>query len=183
METLLWVVVAVVLVGLHLHVTANRVDRLHARVDASRAALDAQLVRRSATAIELAGSGLLDPATTLLLAASAHAARAATPDGREQAESALSRTLRAALDSPGEVADLRSDEAGHALVDELFAACQRAQMARRFHNDAVQATRTLRRSPLIRYLRLAGHAALPRSFEIDDAPPSALVRESVFDTG
>jgi len=183
METVLWVVVALVLVVLHLHVTANRVDRLHARVDASRAALDAQLVRRSATALELASSGLLDPATALLLAESAHCARKATAEEREPAESALSRTLRAALDSPGEVSDLRSEEVGRELVNELLAAAQRVQMARRFHNDAVQATRTLRRSPLIRYLRLAGHAALPSGFEIDDAPPAALVRESVFDTG
>ncbi len=70
-------VVIVVLLGMYVSWTSTRLDRLHARVDAARAALDAQLVRRSAVTIELAASGLLDPASSLLLAGAAHRARAA----------------------------------------------------------------------------------------------------------
>jgi hypothetical protein len=29
----------------------------------------------------------------------------------------------------------------------------------------------------VRYLRLAGHAAMPSTFEFDDAPPDCLARE------
>ena len=62
----------VVLVGLvllllawRLTYTAARLDRLHARVEGALVAVDAQLVRRAEAVQELAGSGLLDPATSL----------------------------------------------------------------------------------------------------------------------
>jgi hypothetical protein len=42
-------------------------------------------------------------------------------------------------------------------------------LARKFHNDAVAATRLARRRWLARLLRLAGGAALPEFFEIDDS--------------
>ena len=60
---------------------AGRIDRLHARVDMARAALDATLLRRSSVALELATSGLLDPATSLLLAGPCTAPAAATGRG------------------------------------------------------------------------------------------------------
>jgi hypothetical protein len=41
-------------------------------------------------------------------------------------------------------------------------------MARRFHNDVVVSTRTLRRRRLVRYLHLAGHAPMPDTVELDD---------------
>ena len=50
----------------------GRLDRLHARLEATRVALDAALVRRSSVALELASTGLLDPATSVLLAGAAH---------------------------------------------------------------------------------------------------------------
>jgi hypothetical protein len=71
------IAVAAVLVGVYVSWRAGRLDRLHARVDGARAALDAALVRRSSVALELAACGLLDPATSLLLAGAAHDARAA----------------------------------------------------------------------------------------------------------
>src|ERR1700728_3817712 len=70
------IAVAAVLVGVYVSWRAGRLDRLHARVDGARAALDAALVRRSSVALELAACGLLDPATSLLLAGAAHDARA-----------------------------------------------------------------------------------------------------------
>ena len=94
------IVVAAILIGVYVSWRAGRLDRLHARVEAARAALDAALVRRSAVALELAAGGLLDPATSLLIAGAAHDARAAgEPD--ERAESDLTRALRAALSQPG----------------------------------------------------------------------------------
>ena len=64
------IVIAVALfTGVYVSWRAGRIDRLHARVEMARAALDVTLIRRSSVALELATSGLLDPATSLLLAA------------------------------------------------------------------------------------------------------------------
>jgi hypothetical protein len=75
------VVAAALLVGVYVSWRAGRIDRLHARVAFARAALDAALLRRSSVAFELASSGLLDPATSLLLAGAAHGARGAAQRG------------------------------------------------------------------------------------------------------
>jgi hypothetical protein len=71
------VVVVVAILGVYVSWRAGRLDRLHARLEARRAALEVALVRRSSVALELASSGLLDPATSLLLASAAHDARSA----------------------------------------------------------------------------------------------------------
>ena len=71
------VVVVVAILGVYVSWRAGRLDRLHARLEARRAALEVALVRRSSVAFELASSGLLDPATSLLLASAAHDARSA----------------------------------------------------------------------------------------------------------
>lgn len=121
----------------------RRLDRLHARLDAARAALDAALVRR-------------------VDAARAAGIAAAVPSGtraeREVAANALGRSL-AALDRAGLRAELRSD-----LAD----AEQMLALARRVHNDAVRDTLGLRSRWLVRRLHLAGHAPMPRYFEIAD---------------
>lgn len=162
--------------AVYLSWVAGRIDRMHARVEGARHALDAQLLRRSSVALELATAGLLDPAASVLLADAAHTARAATAEDRELRESDLSRSLRAVLGEPETVAALSADPAGRELVDELGAAVRRIQLARRFHNDAVRATVALRRQLLVRYLRLAGRAPLPATFEIDDLPPEPFTR-------
>src|SRR5260221_9458171 len=99
MITTIVVVAAIAIVGVYVSWRAGRLDRLHARVEAARAALDAALVRRSSISVELAASGLLDPATSLLIAGAAHDARAAG-EPHERAESDLTRALRAALAQP-----------------------------------------------------------------------------------
>jgi len=172
-----WFVLALVVAGVYLSWTAGRLDRLHARVDAARAALDAQLVRRSAVAMELATCGLLDPASALLIADAASTARQAGDEDRTLAESDLSRALRAALDQPDQLEELSDSAEGRQLVEELEAVGRRVVMARRFHNDAVRAARALRSKRHVRYLRLAGHARPPVTFECDDAPPECLARE------
>jgi len=70
------VVAAALFIGVYVSWRAGRIDRLHARVETARAALDVTLLRRSSVALELATSGLLDPATSLLLAAAVHGTRA-----------------------------------------------------------------------------------------------------------
>ena len=162
------IVVAAILIGVYVSWRAGRLDRLHARVEAARAALDAALVRRSAVALELAAGGLLDPATSLLIAGAAHDARAAgEPD--ERAESDLTRALRAALSQPGFRTGLASRTGGDELLAELEAAAHQVFLARKFYNDAVAATRSARRRWLVRLLRLAGGAPMPEFFEIDDS--------------
>jgi hypothetical protein len=170
------VVAAALLVGVYVSWRAGRIDRLHARVAFARAALDAALLRRSSVAFELASSGLLDPATSLLLAGAAHGARGAAQDGAglgghptDLAESDLTRALRAAFSQP----DFRSSLSGKEGVDELLAEVEAAAhqvfLARKFYNDAVSETRAARRRPLARVLRLAGKAEMPEFFEMDDS--------------
>ncbi|MGW1993265.1 MULTISPECIES: hypothetical protein [unclassified Embleya] len=172
--TVIWILLAVLAVGVYLSWTAGRLDRLHARVDSSRAALDAQLLRRSAVAQEIATSGLLDPASSLVLAGAAHEARNAAEEEREVAESDLTRALRILFEDPAQADDLRARPGGAELVAELQTAVRRVPMARRFHNDAVRGARAVRRHRLVRYLRLAGHAPYPVTFEMDDEEPRTL---------
>ncbi|HZI97338.1 MAG TPA: hypothetical protein VFD41_07410 [Actinomycetales bacterium] len=192
----LWFAVVLVLVALswYLAASASRLDRLHHRVDGARGALENQLLRRATAAGELAASGLLDPATSLLLAGAAAEAVAAGEEAgdrrvvaptlpwpgpeseaeREMAESNLSRSLRAALDDPALVAALRSDPLGASLVSSLDASCHRVELARRFHNDAVSQARRVRGKWVARWARLAGRAGPLSTFEMDDAPPAAI---------
>ena len=147
---------------------AGRLDRLHARVEAARFALDAALVRRSSIALELASSGLLDPATSLLLAGAAHDARAART-AREQPESDLTRALRAVFSQPDFRASINGKEGADELLAEVEAAAHQVFLARKFYNDVVAATRLARSRPLARVLRLSGRARAPEFFEMDDS--------------
>lgn len=171
------VLAVLVVLGWYLTFSATRLDRLHARLEGARSALDAQLVRRASVALQIAASGRLDPATSLLLADAAHEARevdAADQPSREMAESNLTGALRAAFADPGVAGELRADPVGRELLHELSAAGLRVQLARRFLNDVVRAARVVRRKRAVRYLRLAGHADWPETFEMSDTPPDAL---------
>lgn len=143
-----WSALGVILVAVYVTWTAGRLDRLHARVDAAWAALDAQLVRRSAAARALG----LPPVT-----AAADAALDAVTD-RQDRENDLSRALRAAWPQV---------PAGPAR-DELEAAASRVSLARSFHNGAVLNAQVLRRRRLVRLLHLAGHREMPRFFDVDE---------------
>jgi hypothetical protein len=176
-----WLVVAVVvavLLSMWVTFTATRLDRLHARVDAARAALDAQLVRRAAALLQLAEAAAR--LTAAQRAGYEELARSAlsAADGieRQAAENRLGRAVADLLTAPGAVA---ADAVG-----ELHEAAVRVRLARRFYNDAVRDTRTLRARRMPRLLRLAGHAELPSYFDIDDtvpdptpASPPEIVRE------
>jgi 8-oxo-dGTP pyrophosphatase MutT (NUDIX family) len=90
------------------------------------------------------------------LVALADAAERAPRQGREACENELSAALA--------MVDPASVPAG--LIAELADAEARVVLARRFHNDAVRDTLTLRERRLVRWFRLAGTAALPTYFEI-----------------
>lgn len=163
------VVALVVLLALYVTWTAGRLDRLHARVDAAWAALDAQLVRRAAAARALAGLLPPGPATATLEAAATRALEAG-PVAREAVENDLSRALRTALPL------LPAARMPDALREELSTASTRVGLARSFHNAAVADARLVRVRRLVRALHLAGHRAVPVHFDIDDTA-LALVRD------
>ncbi len=155
---------------------ASRLDRLHNRVEAARAALEVALVRRDSAASELASSGLLDPAASLLLADAALRARQADQAERDLAESDLTRALRATLDKtvlvesglneadrPGPALD---EEDG--LVDAVERAARQLFIARKFYNDVAGRTIDARSRPLVRTLHLQGGAQQPEFFDMDD---------------
>lgn len=173
--TWLFVTAAVlVLLGSYLSWTAGRLDRLHARVDAAQAVLDAQLLRRSGAALDVATGGLLDPASAILVADAATRARTTERDDREQSESDLTAALDAAFNDPAFVKGLRVEQGAGAALDELAGACRRVGHARRFLNDTVRSARRLRGQFLVRWLRLAGNAPRPETVEFDDSVPHGL---------
>lgn len=161
------ILAAVAMTGVYVSWRAGRLDRLHTRLETARASLDAALVRRSSVALEMASSGLLDPATSLLLADHAHSARSAQT-GRELAESELTRTLRTVLSQPDFRAFLDGKDGADELLTELESTAHQVFLARKFYNDAVVATIAARRRWLARVFRLAGGAPMPDFFEIDD---------------
>jgi hypothetical protein len=164
------VVAAALLIGVYVSWRAGRIDRLHARVEMARAALDVTLLRRSSVALELATSGLLDPATSLLLAAAVHGTRTDGGDRpRDLAESDLTRALRAAFSQPDFRSSLSGKEGADELLGEVEATAHQVFLARKFYNDMVAVTRDARRRPLARVLRLSGNARAPEFFEMDDS--------------
>ena len=156
-ESLVAGVVLLVLAGLYVSWTAGRLDRLHARVDAAWAALDAALVRRAAAARAVT-AGLAPGPEAAALERAARATLDGGVDGREALENDLSRALRGAVPVLPAGADLT----------ELDQASTRVGLARAFHNAAVRDTRVVRQRRIPRGLRLAGHRELPEYFEIDD---------------
>ncbi len=157
MTWVIWGIVALVLLTSYVTWTAGRLDRLHARVDAAWAALDAQLVRRASAARALVPLLETGPVATAL-AASAQAALEGGEQGRETVENDLSRAVHRAVPLLPAEGDLR----------ELRTAATRVALARSFHNAAVKDTRSLRWRRVPRLMRLAGHRAMPVYFEIDD---------------
>ena len=150
---LAFVAAGIVLGGLFLVATANRLDRLHVRLDAGWAALDAALARRAVVARTVAA---LHGEEAVRQAADA--AEAAPRADREDAENELTKLL-AAVARPS---------LPPTLAEELADAEHRVVIARRVHTDAVRDTLALRRRRKVRYFKLAGTAPQPQYFEIVD---------------
>ena len=149
--------VVVVFLSLYSAWIAGRLDRMHRRLDAARAALDAHLRERAEIARRTAA--LTDAADAALAAAHCGSEALEGPrsamaldHGREQAENQLSKALRTVTPTA-----------------ELNEAVTKASFARQFHNDAVRDALVLRRRWIVRLFHLAGHAPRPTFFEIDDA--------------
>ncbi len=130
----------------------RRLHRLHIRVDAARAGLDAALTRRVSAAAQ----------------AGVKAPRDGAERDPEERANALSRAL-ARLDRAALAVQLRA---------ELADAEQLVVVARRVHNDAVRDTLGLRSLRLVRWLRLAGTAPMPAYFEMAD-PQASLTYDRV----
>jgi Tfp pilus assembly protein PilO len=145
------VVAVVVLVATYVTWTAARVDRLHVRAAAAYGALDAHLVRRAATAIELA-----DQLARAELRQAARAALEAVAEDREPTENDLTRELR------------RLPLDGEPPVAAMVAASRQVALTRQVHNDSVRDALAVRRQPLVRLLRLARRHPQPRYFDVDD---------------
>ena len=161
---LVFAVVLAVLLSMWVTFTLTRLDRLHARVDAAWAALDAQLVRRAAALQHVAespDSGLSVPLRAPCDEVARAALAARTQDAaRQSTENAVGRMIS----SVAERADLLRPDA----EAELGEGAERVQVARRFYNDAVRDTRALRSRRMPRLLRLAGRRVMPQFFDIDD---------------
>jgi len=169
-----WLVVAVVaaiLLTVWVTFTPTRLDRLHARVDAAQASMDAQLVRRAAALLHVAES----------------------PDSRvpDDLRGGYDEIAKRALDTPLDDPERseRENAVGRAVADlatlphplpedaadELQEAAARVLIARRFYNDAVRDTRALRARRLPRLFRMAGRRPMPQFFDIDDTVPARVV--------
>src|SRR4029077_7834733 len=154
--------------GVYVSCRAGRHGRLHTRVDMARAALDVTLLRRSSVALELATSGILDPAPSLLLAAAVHGTRGGDRP-HDLAESDLTRALRAAFSQPDFRASLSGKEGADEILAEFEASPHKGRVARKLYTDRVAAPREARQRPLARVLRLSGRAKAPEFFEMDDS--------------
>lgn len=179
MSTGTWVIVLLVVIallfGLYLSQVAGRLDRLHRRVDAATVSLDRALLERHTVVSEVAGVGIPDPAAAAVLADAVWTARRGDNDdevARGLAESNLSDVLAAVFDDPELVEECASLPGGGDLMADLESVTRRVRLSRRFLNDAVRACRDVRYQWLVRSLHLAGRTDWPRTFEMDDTPPS-----------
>lgn len=129
----------------------RRLDRLHRRLDATCAGLEAALTARAAAAAAVGIS---------------HQAPAGLGAEREAAENALGRALGAV--ERGGLPEI--------VAVELADAERQVELARRLHNDAVRDTLGLRSRRMVRWLHLAGHAPMPAYFEIADAHVAGSIR-------
>lgn len=155
-----WAIVLVVLLMLVIIVivvasaTATRLNRMHIRTDLARSSLEAALGRRAA--IVKVAFPELGPD---LAKAEAIPVTASEPYARADAENRLSRRIT-------ELQQVR--ELDQAVAIELYDVHTRVELARRFYNDAVTDTQSLRALPLVKLLRLAGTAPQPEYFDMSD---------------
>lgn len=163
MKSYILYAVLAVLVFWYLTFSASRLDRLHHRVETSWATLDSLLQRRAAIALEVARSAITDPATSLLLTASAYQARSADIEDRSSAESVLSGALGMML-SERESIVAKSDQV---LLAELEQLRDKIKVSIAIHVEAVNRTQLIRRKLVFRIFRLAGTAPLPVTYEFE----------------
>ena len=143
----IWLVlllIVLVLVGSWAYFTAQRLNRLHIRTDAARAALQAMLDRRAAVS-----AALIPAAAEPARRAEAIALEYGNFERRASVEREVTAVIEAEAQTPPELVD----------------AGARVELAHRFYNDAVADTRILRMQAPVRLLRLGGRAQLPEFFD------------------
>lgn len=145
----------------YLSFLASRLDRLHHRVETSWEHLDALLQRRAAVALEIAHFAEIDPATSLVLTASAYQAREASIVERSEAESSLSEVLKLLV---GEGSAPINAE----LQRELSEITEKIKFGITIHLEAVNSARNVRAKFFVKLFRLAGHAPLPVHYAFED---------------
>jgi hypothetical protein len=187
MIVLLWLVIAVAVIStsaFYISWRATRLDRLHARIETARAALDAALLRRCAVVLEMATSGLLDPASVVILAEAEQDARRFSDSGellpeRAVAEQNLTEAIAVFHDQPelkdSLTADPHTADYGAKLLADLDESTARLSIAEQFYNDTVNLTVASRRRPLSRWLHLPGNAPEPTHFTPWPAPETSHV--------
>lgn len=163
MKNILFFVCLAIIIFWYLSFSASRLDRLHHRVETSWATLDSLLQRRAAIALEIARSAITDPATSLLLTASAYQARSADIEDRSSAESVLSGALGMML-AERESIVAKSDQA---LLHELEQLSDKIKVAIAIHVESVTRTQLIRSKLVFRLFRLAGTAPLPVTYEFE----------------
>jgi len=160
---LVGVAAVIAVVALYCLYTARRLDRLHSRMDAAAAALDAQLRLRCEAVEALAkvlGGDVGEQLGALAVATSQVSGLA---HDREIVENALSVALtKLSVDQPAVF--LSPSRAAIEVHDDAL----RAAYARRFYNDTVRDALVVRDRMAVRWLGLAGRAAHPAYFEVHD---------------
>ena len=154
--------ITILLLIWYLTFSANRLDRLHHRVETSWANLDAILQRRAAIAQEIAHLPEIDPASNLILMSAAHQAREAEIADRSGAESGLSGALRLLRDET-DIPHLHRE-----IFIELDEITDRIRTAIALHQEAVVATTNRRSKFIYKIFRLAGSAPLPITYPFED---------------
>ncbi|MDK8479522.1 hypothetical protein [Corynebacterium marquesiae] len=141
------VLLLLIIVGLWALFTAQRLNSLHIRTDASLAQLQAALDRRAAVTAAVAPE---------LAALAQRAESTELYQGHFEPRTMAERELSAAI-----VREFPADRRPAALAD----AEGRIQLAHRFYNEAVSDTRALRLRPAVRLFHLGGTAKLPEYFD------------------
>ncbi|WP_462417444.1 hypothetical protein [Kytococcus sp. Marseille-QA3725] len=163
---------------------AGRAREARARIEASRSALDAALMRRALAAREFASMGCLDPASAVIVLrtvgdvldacdASATPADLMGPD-RLEAEEHLTEALRRAFHQRHGSGGASGGELGPQTVaakQALARASERVHALRVRHNDEVQSTRHLIAGPAARLLGVDRRGEHPEPLEVEDDIP------------
>lgn len=161
MIKILLIILALLILAWYLSFLASRLDRLHHRVETSWEHLDALLQRRAAVALEIAHFAEIDPATSLVLTASAYQAREASIVERSEAESSLSEVLKLLIVE-------ESGPINQELRRELTEITEKIKFGITIHLEAVNSARNVRAKFFVRLFRLAGHAPLPVHYAFED---------------
>lgn len=160
------VLVAIVSAVLWTYFTAQRLHRLHIRLDAALQSLQGALDRRAAVV-----AALIPDLAAQARDTEANRLAHGELDSREDAERELSASVNhrltrlATRDNADDPDDFGRNVHPGTLHAELVDADVRVELAHRFYNEAVASTRGLRLRPFVKTFRLGGRAPLPDFFQ------------------